>query len=78
MMCDDNYFSDLSAEFLRMVGTDHQLDSPINSLRWKITFLDCVWPGKLVHISFQQGIFRFWKIYLHFVFVYFFIFLYME
>ena len=32
-------FSDLSAEFLRMVGTDsHQLDSPINSLRWKITF----------------------------------------
>ena len=27
----------LSAEFLRMLGTDHQLDSPINSLRWKIT-----------------------------------------
>ena len=25
-----------SAEFLRMLGTDHQLDSPINSLRWEI------------------------------------------
>ena len=27
-----------SAEFLRMLGTDQQLDSPINSLRWEITW----------------------------------------
>ena len=34
----DKKFCNLSAEFLRMLGTDHQLDSPINSLRWKIHF----------------------------------------
>ena len=42
-----------SAEFLRMLGTDQQLDSPINSLRWKITWghIKISACGKLLHIS---------------------------
>ena len=49
-----------SAEFLRMLGTDHQLDSPINSLRWEINWGHSIffrWEIIWVHRIFLR-----WKI----------------